>query len=147
MTFNQGFNTFRNSTLAKLPAADVLDVSVADASGRTAISKNPADGQWYRNGMEQLDSTRVAQYIAQLANLSGNEFVEETVSGAADKTLEISGNNLTSPIRLECFVRQDTTFPFVIKSSMNPEAKFGSDSSGLYQKLFVKFDDILVVDE
>jgi hypothetical protein len=97
--------------------------------------------------MEQLDSTRVAQYIAQLANLSGNEFVEETVSGAADKTLEISGNNLTSPIRLECFVRQDTTFPFVIKSSMNPEANFGSDSSGLYQKLFVKFDDILVVDE
>jgi hypothetical protein len=147
MTFNQGFNTFRNNTLTKLTAADILEVSLTNSEGRTAISKNPADGQWYRNGMEQLDSVRVAQFVAQLSNVTGSEFVDAAASGTPAKTLEITGNNLTAPVKLECFVRQDTTLPFVIRSSMNPDARFGSDSTGVYQKLFVKFEDILAVDE
>ena len=145
MSFNQGFNTFRNSELIKLNREDVREVAVFTGGEELAISKDLMDGNWYRAGMEILDSAKAAQYIGQITNASGSEFVEEPVTGDPIKAMEISANNLMTPLRVDCYVRADTAKPFVLHSSSNPEAWFASDSSGLYQRIFVKFDELLNV--
>jgi hypothetical protein len=143
MSFNQGFNTFRNNELIKLNREDIREVTVIHASEKIAISRNPEDGLWYRGGMEQLDSAKAVQFISQLTNIYGAEYVDEAITGDPVRSLEISGNNLVSPLTVDCYARPDTAMPFVLHSSSNPDAWFASDSAGIYQRIFVKFDELL----
>lgn len=145
MSFNQGFNAFRNSEMIKLNAADVREVAVIEAGERIAIAKNAEDGFWYRGGMEKLDSAKTAQFISQLTNIHGSDYAETPAAGTPIKSIEITANNLTSPVRVDCFVQADTAKPFVFNSTANPETWFASDSSGVFQRIFVKFDELLFV--
>ncbi|HLF64930.1 MAG TPA: DUF4340 domain-containing protein [Saprospiraceae bacterium] len=145
MSFNQGFNTFRNNELIKLNQEDIREVAVLEGSQKIAISKNPEDGLWYRGGMEKLDSTKSAQYISQLTNIYGSDYVDTPIIGNPIKSLEISGNNLLTPLRVDCYAQPDTAKPFVLHASSNPEAWFSSDSAGIYQRIFKKFDELLYV--
>jgi hypothetical protein len=143
MSFNQGFNTFRNNTLIKVNREDVREVAVVENGLKTAVSKGALDSHWYRNGMEQLDSTKAAQYIGQITNVMGSEFVDSPATGDPVKSFEISANNQMTPLRVDCYLQADSTKPFVLHSSANPEAWFASDSSGIYQRIFVKFEELL----
>lgn len=143
MSFNQQFDAFRNSQLVKLNREDVLKITQTMGGEAYAISKNPADGLWYLGGMEQLDSTTAAQYIGQITNVFGSEFADGEPAGEPVRVLEIMANNLVSPVILSCYSVVDTSRPFVVHSSANPENWFASDSAGLYTRLFGKFDDLL----
>ncbi len=145
MTFNQGFNTFRNNELIKLNAEDIREVARIGAGETVAIGKNPEDGLWYRGGMEKLDSAKAAQYISQLTNVYGVDYVDTPVTGDPIMSLEISSNNLITPLRVDCYMHADTAKPFIFHSSSNPDAWFASDSAGAYQRIFGKFEELLYV--
>lgn len=145
MSFNQGFNAFRNSEMIKLNAADVREVAVIEGGERIAIAKDPDDGFWYRGGMEKLDSAKAAQYISQLTNVHGSDYAATPATGTPMKSIEITANNLASPVRVDCFMQADTAKPFVFNSTANPETWFASDSSGVFQRIFVKFDELLFI--
>jgi hypothetical protein len=143
MSFNQGFNTYRNNELIKLNAEDIREVARFEAGEKIAISKNPEDGSWYRGGMEKLDSAQAAQYISQLTNVLGTDYVDNPPGGNPLRSLEISGNNLITPLRVDCYAQADTLKPFVLHSSANPDTWFASDSAGIYQRIFGKFEELL----
>src|SRR5690606_19874513 len=132
--------------LIRLNREDVLQVTQIRDGERIAISKNPEDGMWYRGGMEKLDSAKAAQYLSQITNVMGTGFAEGPPQGPPYRTLEINANHLTTPLTVDLYATADTTQPFVLHSSANPDAWFTSDSMGLYQRLFTKFDDLLTTE-
>lgn len=146
MSFNQAFNTFRNNELIKVNREDVREVAVMQNGQKTAISKNLEDGQWYFGGMEKVDSAKASQYIGQLSNAFGQDYLEAAVQSAPLKSMEINANNIMAPIKVDCYAHPDSAHQFVLHSSSNPEAWFVSDSSGLYNRLFVKFDELIPTD-
>lgn len=143
MTFNQGFDAFRNNELIKLNKEDIREVALRSNGEKIAISRNPEDGNWYRGGMEKLDSAKAAQYISQITNAFGSDYAENPASGSPFVSLEISGNNLITPLTVGCYIQADTARPFLLHSSANPETWFASGSAGLYQRLFTGFDELL----
>ena len=146
MTFNQRFNTFRDNALVRVNKDDILEFANQEGGERIAVSRNPANGHWYRGGMEQLDSAKTAQYLSQIANLTGSEFADGPADGTPIQSFELSGNNLPAPVRVDCYVQADSTYPFILHSSMNPDNWFLTDSASLYQRIFGKFEDLLITE-
>lgn len=143
MQFNQGFNSFRNRQLLKVPAGQVNLISLEMQSAeKMGISR--MEDSWYFAGMETLDSSAVAGYLSQIANLQGSEFADSFNPGSAGKiaTLSLSvegGENR----ELYCYASGDSLKPFVFASNQFPESFFLSDSSGLYQRTIIEFNNLL----
>ena len=137
---NQKFDNFREKQLFQMPpGVEVTDISVLQPDNTPVYSLAMNSGQWMLNGTETLDSVKVANYVNDLANISGYEFADDFDDAQAEnflaKTLIVRGNNLVDPITVKCFVDTSRAKPFVIRSTQN-QAYFSSDSSGIYQRLF-----------
>ncbi|MEL6926337.1 MAG: DUF4340 domain-containing protein, partial [Bacteroidota bacterium] len=136
-TFNQGFNSFRDRSLLSFTPADITYLSYT--SGDTVINMNRTSGQWYYE-TTQLDSTRVANFLSNIASTSGTEFAdgfdELRNVDRKHKTLTLQGNNMSEPIVITSYVTEDETAPYVIKSSQNVDALFRSPADGIYDRLF-----------
>lgn len=144
MSFNQGLNAFRNNELIRLNREDIRQVAIDQSGEKIVVSRNIDDGLWYRNGMEALDSTAAAQYIAQLASVVGTEYYNGPQPTARLSSVEISANNLLAPLVITCYHQQDTLKPFILQSSTNPDTWFLSDSSGVFHRLFGRFEELLM---
>ena len=137
-TFNQGFNSFRDRGLLQLTPADITYFSFSSPDG-TAININKTNGQWFYE-TTPLDSTKVANYLSNISNTSGNEFADDfdelQSTHLLNNTLTISGNNITSPIIIKSYATDNEELPYVIQSSQNTDALFRSKLDGVYEKLF-----------
>jgi hypothetical protein len=142
MSFNQQFNNFRNKQLFKVNQNDITEVSLTNGPDRQTFQK--IDGQWFFAGMEAVDSTNMAGYINGLASVNGSEFADQFRASNAQivQQLDIEANNLMQELKVTAYANPIGDKPFVIHSTMNPEAYFYSDSTGLYQKLFGKLSDL-----
>lgn len=144
MQFNQGFSAFRNNQLVKINNADVRRLTL-QRDDETTIIQQQEDGHWYLAGMEQLDSASVTQYVTGLNNVTGSAFADDfTPAGDPPlKSLTITGNNMPAPVEINCYANRDTSMAFVLHSSTNPQTYFLSDSTGVYNRLFGKLEDLL----
>jgi len=132
------FDNFRDK---KLVSASMVDLALLEWMGnnqqKQAISKE--DGAWYYAGMEAVDSTKFDSYLNSLVSAQGNEFSElKSPAGLTSlEKLTLTGNNMTEPTVITAYASQDTLKPFLITSSVNPDAVFKSDSNGLYKQIFL----------
>lgn len=142
MSFNQQFNNFRNKQLFKVNQSDITEVSLMNGTDQQIFQK--IDGQWFFAGMEAIDSTEMAGYINGLASVNGSEFADQfqATNASIVQQLNIEANNMMQELKVTAYANTDGEKPFVIHSSMNPEAYFYSDSTGLYQKLFGKLSSL-----
>lgn len=132
------FDQFRDKQLVK---ASVNDLTLLEWTGnnqqKQAISKE--DGAWYYAGMEAVDSSKFSTYLNSLVGAQGNEFSElkSTAGLSSVEKLTLTGNNMTEPTVITAYASQDTLKPFLITSSVNPDAVFKSDSNGIYKRIFL----------
>jgi hypothetical protein len=132
------FDQFRDKKLVK---ATQEDLSLIEWTGtgqpKQAIQKE--DGVWNYAGMEAVDSTKFKTYLAGLVSAQGNEFsdLKSTAGLSLLEKVTLTGNNMTEPTVISAFAAQDTLKPFLITSSVNPDAIFKSDANGLYKKIFL----------
>jgi len=142
-TFSQGFDSFRDRSLLNLTPADITYFSFSSPDG-TALNMNKTNGQWFYE-TTALDSTKVASYLGNIANTSGNEFADnfDELQSAhlLYKTLTISGNNITNPIIINAYATDNEELPYVIKSNQNTDALFRSKADGVYERLFKTVSD------
>jgi hypothetical protein len=139
MSFNQSFDSFRDKTLIKVNSEDLNQIAMTGSSVNEVLTN---DGTGWSNSADiPLDSTKVSQYVNALASSFGSEFDDEflAVNSEPDQTLEIFGDNMTESIRISCYETEDTLKPFILHSSINEQAFFRSDSSGVYKKIFGDF--------
>ncbi len=138
MSFNQQFNNFRDKTILKTTASDLTTIRLLEGAETETFQK--VGQSWLFGGMENVDSTQMANYVSGISNVSGFEFVDDFNPSAASplRKLEIEANNLMSEITITAYPGTEPETPFIIHSTMNPDVYFRSDSAGIYNRLFGK---------
>ncbi|MAT55504.1 MAG: hypothetical protein CMN32_13590 [Saprospirales bacterium] len=134
---NKSFDDFRDKSALDFDLHNV-DELIYGGESQYTVSKT-ANG-WKLDGTEDLDSTRVQNFLMNLHRMSGDEFADGFESKASQlspfRTLTIRGAGLPEDIVVKCW--QDTTRekPFVIQTSQFPESYFASDTLRLYKRIF-----------
>lgn len=131
------FDQLRDKTLINVAAADLTALEWVGPSGqKKTLTK---EGQaWYFAGMQAVDSVKFVNYLNQLIGTNGVYFSDLTsVQGyTLAEQLTLQGNQLPSPITITAYDSRDTLKPFLIHSSVNPDAVFTSDTVGIYKRIF-----------
>ena len=137
MSLKQRFDQYRDKTIVNTDANDLSKLEWMDANGRKEALQNEED-VWYYAGMEAVDSVKMKSYLASLVNSRGAEFADEnSISGkTAIEKLTLYGNNMVQPIVISAYNNRDALKPFLIHSSLNPDAVFLADSMGIYKQVF-----------
>ncbi len=136
MNLAQDFDSFRKKTITKLDRNALTRIA---CQGEPAWELRRDSTRWLLDG-EPADSTAVARYLSSITTVSGHEFADDfdpNVAGTPEKVLRITRKDSQPEVVIECW--RDTTRekPFVIHSSLNPDAFFTSDSSGVFKRLFL----------
>ncbi|WP_281987011.1 DUF4340 domain-containing protein [Aquimarina aggregata] len=139
-TFNRDFNSWRNSDFLKVDKNLVTKIQF-DYLEEKSFALHKKDTVW---NIEEViaDSTKVAQYLNTLSYKSNSKFADNFIpKSKADHTLRIEGNNMTEII-IEVYT--DTiSNKFYLKSTMNPQVFFESDSTGIFKQLFISKDHFI----
>ena len=138
MSMSQGFSGYRNKSLLEFNPADITNLSFTQNGQTQALSKT--GNKWISSTGEPLDSTKVANYLKALSNFNASKFADdfsETQATNAQKaSLKLAGNNLLSPIRIDCYQVPGREPAFVARSSQKSDTWFAGDSLSLYRGLF-----------
>jgi hypothetical protein len=137
MLLGQGFNAYRDKQLLSL---DISAVQQLTYEGDIPYKVEMKDGQWFLDRGSKLDSSIVKNFLLNLRNMAGEDFVDDfDPSQNIDKLLKkltVSGSNMPQQVIVQCW--RDTTRekPFVIQSSQFPLSFFASDSTRLFSRIF-----------
>lgn len=139
-TFNRDFNSWRNSDFLKVDKNSVTKIQF-DYPEERSFTLHKKDTVW---NVEEViaDSTKVAQYLNALSYKSNSKFADDFIpKSKADHTLRIEGNNMTETI-IEAYT-DTVSNTFYLKSTMNPQVFFESDSTGIFKQLFISKDHFI----
>ncbi len=132
MSFNQGFNAWRNQVVTDLNRQD-LTAFRFDYPADSGFVVRQRDSVWYI-GSVRPDSASMIQYLNTISHRSGSSFADDLKpSGNPDFQLTIEGRNMR-PVNLKGYLKDEEEI--IIHSSQNPEAWFKSKKTGLFDDLF-----------
>ena len=137
MSLRQNFDQYRDRTLVKADPNDLTRIEWMNASGRKEVITKEA-GIWHYAGMEAVDTSAINAYLQSMTNTRGTEFSDNTPVNNQNplEKLTLYGNNMIEPVTLSVYQNQDTIKTYLIHSSVNPDAFFLSDSTGIYRQIF-----------
>ncbi len=141
MSFNRDFNSFRDRKMVECNPNFVKNIRF-QAPNNAGFTLSKLGDDW-RMGDVLADSTKVANYLNQLRSLSGTD-IDDTAnpSGAGDYQWVLSGDNMAD-ISVTAFT---SPTGFNLRSSINPNTVFSSDSTGVFSQIFKQSADF-VADE
>ncbi len=137
MSLKQKFSQYRDKKLLKADANDLTKLEWNDASGNKQVFQK--DGTlWHNGSATPLDTNAIKQYLKSLAMTQGTEFSQLTSTTGLNliEELSVNGNNMVEPTVISAYASQDAAKPFLIHSSVNPDAVFVSDTVGIYKRIF-----------
>jgi hypothetical protein len=139
MTFNQGFDHWRDHTFLKTRKNDLVKITF-DYPADSSFVLEKTGAHWYV-GTQKADSASVDAYLGQLRSRDLYDFAKGFQDGGIpDLVVTIEGNNMM-PITLEAF-RQDEK-EYFLHSSLNPDAYFYSAQSGIFKDVFIPVSSLL----
>lgn len=143
MQFNQQFDNFRNKDVLALNQDDITKLNFTEDGAQISVQKS--DGSWYYGGMEEIDSTLMMGYLGGLSSVKGGEFLDgfDPSSTQILYELDIEANNLMGSLKVRAYQNTNNEFQYVIHSTLNPDAYFLSDSTGIYDRIFGKLKNLL----
>lgn len=141
MSLSQDHNNYRNKELLALDKEALTKINLSLDGGGVAFAKGASS--WTANDLA-VDSAAMATYLSTLNNVTGANFLEDPSSelGLQVGQVVFEGNNMLQPVQVSAYVARDTSQDFVLHSSLNDEAYFYSDSSGIYNRIFGKLMDL-----
>ncbi|MDH3650598.1 MAG: DUF4340 domain-containing protein [Saprospiraceae bacterium] len=138
MSLTQGKDNYRDKTLTKFNTDDLTRITMSAPDAQIQYSKDI--DHWIDENGDGVDSAKMSTFLSSLGSVSGTTFADQGQKrGEQVLKLNIEGNNMVAPVSIECYASLDSTQSFVIHSSLNPEADFYSDSSGIYSRIFQAF--------
>ena len=137
MMLGQGFNAYRDKKVLDL---DIHAIESLQYEGDQNYTVARSGDKWLLNGSEPLDSSKVFNFLANLRQMSGENFADgfnENGSGEKlIKSLTISGSNMPAPVVVRAWQDTALQMPFVVQSSQFPNSYFASDSTRLFKRIF-----------
>lgn len=142
MSFNRGFDSFRDKELINTAKEDITQLNLQSPTlGNHRISKQ--GNNWSLDSGSGLDSAKMASWVNEMSFATGSEFVDGFDQSAEPlHVLEILANNQAVPVSVIAYAQPDSSKPFVIHSTSNPQGYFASDSSGVYSKFFKDISEL-----
>ena len=138
MSLNQAMDNYRNKMILQTTRDDLTRISYNSAGVNYEYANQ--GGFWVDENNQPVDSVGMQSYLSTLGSISGNQFADEASAiGSELGTMLIEGNNMAGPVEIGVYASQDTSQQFVLSSSLNPEGRFFSDSSGIYKRLIADF--------
>lgn len=150
LTFGQGFDSYRDRSILKLPPEQEI-VGLSFQAPEASYQLGKLGDQWQINGTEPADSAAVASYLNVLRNVSGNTFADDfdglKASEYAFRSVAITANNSSQPHIINCYLDTTRTEPFIINSSQHPDVFFASDTTGVYERVFKDVKEFQIAEE
>lgn len=141
----QGFNAYRNKDLIKIVEEDITSLALASVDGAVKTFSK-LNNVWINNDSIVIDSIEISHYLSGIQHIMGSNFVDDieptTYSMPKYKTLVVTSNNKPQPVTITCYRDEARILPYIIQSSQNEEAYFGSKESDLFQKIFGALEDL-----
>lgn len=149
LTLGQGFNAYRDRTLADFAPTVTFDQLTLQKADTTLTFTKTAENWMY--GDQVLDSMKVENYLQEFKMLKGDTFADDFDEIQAPNFriggLSLSSSALADKLSIEIYQDSTRVNPFVFRSSQNPEAWFDSDSTGLFRKLMKDLPDFLPAEQ
>ena len=149
MSFSSpNFDRYRNSHFFNLTDKGAIQTIVYKKGHKDYLVKNVGN-QWVFDQDNLLDSIQVQTYLQALADVSGASFADNFDETRADEffdralSFHLKGKK---SLTVNCFRDSSWQNRYVLHSEMNPESWFESDSSGIFELFFKRFEQILPPD-
>lgn len=132
MSFNQGFNNWRDQTICRLTKDQITKV-VFEYPADSGFIAQKLDMNWTINGI-LADSTSMAQYLNGLSRKSHDEFADG-FSPLSNPVYQVTleGMNM-DPLLIRVYSQVGDEL--ILHSSMNPESYFRITRDGLFRDIF-----------
>ncbi|MCZ7602230.1 MAG: DUF4340 domain-containing protein [Melioribacteraceae bacterium] len=134
MTFNQNRDSFRDATVIKGDINNWKSISYSYPADSSYQLVKVNDSWQFSNGV-RVDSAKTSVKLRQLANISGNEFLDVNKSELPlpQYKLTIISNDDS---QIEVFGYK-TENELIVNSSLNPDSYFNGRKNDLFNKVFV----------
>ena len=132
MSFNQGFNSWRNQSICNLTSSQISKIIFSYPADSGFVAQK-MDASWTIGGILS-DSTSMAQYLNGLSRKSHSEFADgySPVSGP-DYQVTFEGTNM-NPVLIRAYSQSGDVL--ILHSSINPESWFRVTRDGLFKEIF-----------
>jgi hypothetical protein len=132
MSFNQGFNNWRDQTICRLTRDQITRV-VFEYPADSGFVAQKLDMNWTINGI-LADSTSMAQYLDGLSRKSHGEFADG-FSPVSNPVYQVTfeGMNM-DPLLIRVYSQLGDEL--ILHSSINPESYFSITRDGLFRDIF-----------
>ena len=139
MTFNQGFNNWRDQTICRLSRDQITKV-VFEYPADSSFIAQKLETNWTINGI-LADSTSMARYLNGLSRKTHNDFADG-FSPMSSPLYQVTfeGMNM-APVSIRVY--SQTGNDLILNSNINPESYFRITPDGLFKDIF-KSADVLI---
>jgi hypothetical protein len=135
MTFNQGFDAWRDQRFLKLSRNDIQKITYTYPADSGFVLHNDTTGWAWKLDNGPVDSAAVAHYLSLLSHRRYSTFADGyTAPAEADYQMLIEGKNFR-PVVIKAY--RDDKHHLVMHSSQNPETYFADSDSTIFKMLFI----------
>ena len=134
MVFTTGINDYRDGKIAKVNPADINKVIVSYPAD-SSFTLYKENNIWFADGVI-ADSAKVMNYLNKFINISSKNFVDFNRETSPAYSLTIEANNTLQPVIIDVYPGKEGD-DMVVHSSLNKEAYFSGNGSGLLKRLFI----------
>jgi hypothetical protein len=143
MTYNQGFDAWRDQLFVKMNRDDLQKVTYTYPADSGFVLHNDTTGWGWKLDNGPVDSAAVARYLGVLSYRRYSKFADGyTPPSQADYQLLVEGKNM-KPVVIKAY--KDDKYHIVIHSSQNPESYFADSDSTIFKQFFVSRNNFLPV--
>lgn len=147
--FYQTFEVYRPKRILNFSEGTRID-SFSYLFPDTTYSFRRQDTDWIINEAEPAISAQVDQYLKSLDNIQIETFVDDFDANSAayskHQALLLHFPSSEKPALIDVYLDTLRELPYVMRSTHNLSAWFGSDSSGVYKRLFWDIASFLPVE-
>lgn len=144
--FHQSFLRFRPRELLKIPEETSID-SFAYQLPDTLFLFSKTQNNWNCNGQPVEDPAAINFFLRNLRNIESSVFIDDfdhnLPESKRSNSLTLYLSESGQPVLIDVYLDTLRENPFILHSNQNPGTWFGSDSSGVYSRLFWKVDSLL----
>ncbi len=141
MSISDNISAYRIKDLAKFDINDVNSIKYTD--GDNINKELTKQGKDWTKGNVIVDSTKIAGYLSSMSSIKGSKFVEIDSGWQKPSSFDKLEFNLDDKtIIINAYPDTMISSGFIINSSINDKAYFDSDSTGLYKRIFGKFEEL-----
>ncbi|PHN05306.1 DUF4340 domain-containing protein [Flavilitoribacter nigricans] len=145
--FRQTFIQFRPRKLLALSSETPVD-SFAFQLPDTLLSFQRSGQEWRCNGAPIPDPSLVQRFLRDLRHIESTVFVDDYDYNLPESnkfnSLVLYLPQTEQPVLVDAYLDTLRELPIILHSNQNPTTWFGSDSSGVYSRLFWPVDSLMI---